>query len=141
MKEKESKYFMAGTDEEVLIGDVINVELEKDFEDGRTLKRGVEFKLTEETIPLALEMGIIEEGDDEEENDDLIDFHEEDYVSKEKFHEFTKCVSEDIEDLSDTASSLEKRNAKLEEKVATLIELYKLQQPSKKSDKASPKKK
>ena len=119
MKEKESKYFMAGTDEEVLIGDVINVELGKDFEDGRTLTREVEFKLTEETIPLALEMGIIEEGYDEEEDDDLIDFHEEDYVPKDEFREFTKCVAEDIEDIKDILQAHLKRIEALEKKNAS----------------------
>lgn len=75
MKEKVSKYFMAGTDEEVLIGDVINVDLVKDFEDGRTLTRSVELKITEETIPFALEMGIIET--EENEQDELLDFDDE----------------------------------------------------------------
>ena len=71
MKENTSKYFMAGTDEEVLMGDVISTELVKDFKDGRKLTREVEFELNEDTIPIALEMGIIEEGDEE---NDLIDF-------------------------------------------------------------------
>lgn len=119
MKEKVQKYFMAGTDEEVLLGDVVNVDLVKDFEDGRTLTREVEFKLTEETIPMALEMGIIEEGDDEEEDNDLIDFHEEDYVPKNEFREFTKCVAEDIEDIKDNLRAHLKRIEALEKKNAS----------------------
>ena len=119
MKEKVQKYFMAGTDEEVLLGDVVNVDLVKDFEDGRTLTREVEFKLTEETIPMALEMGIIEEEDDEEEDNDLIDFHEEDYVPKNEFREFTKCVAEDIEDIKDNLRAHLKRIEALEKKNAS----------------------
>jgi len=110
------KYFMAGTDEEVLMGDVINVELEKDFGDGRTLKRKIEFKLTEETLPEALEMGII--AGEEEEEKDLIDFECE-LVSKADFQEFTKCVAEDIEDIKDTLNAQLKRLEALEKKNAS----------------------
>jgi len=118
MKEKVRKYFMAGTDEEVLIGDVISVELEKDFKDGRTLRGSVEFKVTEETIPEALELGIIEEKTDCEDEDDLIDFKDEedvDYVDKKSFQEFTHCVSEDIEEIRDILNAHLKRLEMLEE--------------------------
>ena len=54
------KYFMAGTDEEVFMGDVVSVELEKDFGDGRTLRRELELKITEETVDDAVELGILD---------------------------------------------------------------------------------
>ena len=107
MKENTSKYFMAGTDEEVLMGDVISTELEKDFKDGRKLTREVEFELNEDTIPFALEMGIIEEGDEE---NDLIDFDDE-----EDFEGFREAVAQDIEELCAKIACLENRIAMLEE--------------------------
>ena len=54
------KYFMAGTDEEVFMCDVVSVELEKDFGDGRTLRRELEFKITEATVDDAVELGILD---------------------------------------------------------------------------------
>lgn len=118
MEKEVQKYFMTGTDEEVLIGDVISVELEKDFGDGRTLTRQMEFKVTEETIPEALELGIIEEKTDCEDDDDLIDFKDEmdvDYVDKKSFQEFTHYVSQDIEEIRDILNAHLKRLEMLEE--------------------------
>lgn len=121
MKEKVSKYFMAGTDEEVLIGDVINVDLVKDFEDGRTLTRSVELKITEETIPFALEMGIIET--EENEQDELLDFDDEEekeeYVNRQSFQEFTTCVAQDIEEIRDILNAHLRRIEALEKKNAS----------------------
>ena len=54
------KYFMAGTDEEVFMGDVVSVELEKDFGDGRKLSRELELKITEATVDDAVELGILD---------------------------------------------------------------------------------
>lgn len=104
MKENVRKYFMAGTDEEVQLGDVISQELVKDFEDGRKLTRTVEFKLTEDTLPYALDLGIIEyeeESNDEEQKDDLINFSDEpcDTLSD---------LIEDFEALEDRVDNMEK---------------------------------
>ena len=104
MKENVRKYFMAGTDEEVQLGDVISQELVKDFKDGRKLTRTVEFKLTEDTLPYALDLGIIEyeeESNDEEQKDDLINFSDEpcDTLSD---------LIEDFEALEDRVDSMEK---------------------------------
>lgn len=111
------KYYLAGTDEEIMVGDVITTECEKKLKDGRTITREVEFKVTEDFIPYALEMGILEE---DEEDDELLDFDEE------GFEEFKEAVAQDIDDLSDADAAMERRIAKLEEKVATLEELYRL---------------
>ena len=54
------KYFIADTDEEVFMGDVVSVELEKDFGDGRTLRRELELKITEATVEGAVELGILD---------------------------------------------------------------------------------
>ena len=105
MEEKVRKYFMAGTDEEVLIGDVINTDVVKEFEDGRSITRELEFKVTEETIPYALELGIIEE----REEDELIDFDDELDIA--------------VDELLEENESLKKRLGVLEEKVKVLESL------------------
>ena len=106
MEEKVRKYFMAGTDEEVLIGDVINTDVVKEFEDGRSITRELEFKITEETIPYALELGIIEEREEEE---DLLDFNDEMDIA--------------IDELLEENESFKKRLDILEEKVKVLESL------------------
>lgn len=135
MKEKVRKYFMAGTDEEVLMGDVISQELEKDFKDGRKLTREVEFELNEETVPLALEMGIIEE----KEEDDLIDFDDEE--DEGDGFDFRDAVCADIEEWAANDRAFEKKIKKFEARIATLEELCKLMKPNKEEAKASSKKK
>ena len=64
---------MKGTDEEIFEGDMIEIECEKEFKKGK-LKRDVEFKVTEDSIPYLIEMDIIEEREieDEEELDHQI---------------------------------------------------------------------
>lgn len=112
MEEKTTKYFMAGTDEEVFVGDVINTEVVKDFKDGRKITREIEFELSEETIPLALELGIIEEN----EEDDLIDFDSCDMLS-----EFREAVANDIDELNGKVQALEDKVKVLEAFVSQAI--------------------
>lgn len=71
---KEIKYFMAGTDEEVLLGDTIETVLTKELKGGRKLTRYVKFELTEETLPYALALEVIEAKEYEKEG--LLDFGE-----------------------------------------------------------------
>ena len=123
MEEKTTKYFMAGTDEEVFVGDVINTEVVKDFKDGRKITREIEFELSEETIPLALELGIIEE--DEEE--DLIDFDSCDMLS-----EFREAVANDIDELNGKIQALEDKVKVLEAFVSQAIKEGKKGSPKKK---------
>lgn len=109
---KETKYFMAGTDEEVLLGDVIEVVLIKDFKDGRKIKRNMELKLTEATLPYALDLGVIEEDEPEEDND-LLDFGEDND---------TECPYEtSIEDILEDQEALENRMDDLEKKIGEFI--------------------
>ena len=112
MEEKTTKYFMAGTDEEVFVGDVINTEVVKDFKDGRKITREIEFELSEETIPLALELGIIEE----DEENDLIDFDSCDMLS-----EFREAVANDIDELNGKIQALEDKVKVLEAFVSQAI--------------------
>lgn len=129
---KETKYFMAGTDEEVLLGDVISQTLVKDFKDGRKISREVEFKLTEETLPYALDMGIIEEAEpeenEEEQNDELLDFGED--------CPFKEMLDEVVED----QEALEKKVDILEEQVKVLKTLIDAALKTKKETPSSKKK-
>jgi hypothetical protein len=127
---KEKKYFMAGTDEEVQLGDVISQTLVKDFKDGRKLTREVEFKLTEETLLPALDMGIIEEAESEEEekDDELLDFGED-------------CpFKEMLDDVVEDQEALEKRVDILEEQVKVLKTLIDAAYKTKKETPSSKKK-
>jgi hypothetical protein len=107
------KYYLAGTDEEVMMGDVITIPLVKDFEGGRKVTREMEFKVTEDTIPLAIEMEILEVDDEEEENDDLIDFDEESEDEEikdallEKLSELVEKMAHRINELEDKVNALE----------------------------------
>ena len=115
---KEKKYFMAGTDEEVQLGDVISQTLVKDFKDGRKLTREVEFKLTEETLLPALDMGIIEEAEpknEEEENDELLDFGEDC-----PFKEMLDGTIEAQEELEERVDKLEEKFKNKLDAIATL---------------------
>jgi chromosome segregation ATPase len=114
-KQDVQKYFMAGTDEEVLLGDVIETTLEKEFKNGSKITRNVEFKLTEETLPIALEMGIIEAQDeDEENNDELLDFEEDNCPLKEEID----GLVESQEDLEIRVEHLEDKVKELQDKLA-----------------------
>ena len=112
------KLFMTGTDEQVELGDVIAVTCEKEIEDGKvTIEK--EVKLTELIVPILIEMGIIEE--DQEENEDeeeLINFSED-------FEGFKEAVAEDIEEINEDRIKINKRLLKLEEKVVTIDEILK----------------
>ena len=76
----EKKYYFVGTDEEVVMGDVVSIPFKKTLSNGMTILREVKVKVTEDNIPYLLETNIIEEEDDEETEDnqpDLIDFDNE----------------------------------------------------------------
>ena len=122
------KYFMAGTNDEGQLGDVISVNMEKEFKGGRTLTREMEFKITEETIPFALDMGIIEEKGEEEEADtnDLLDFEDIDIEDVVSDHE------QMIEALVESDEEFLKRLDVLEKRVKTLEGLVKTASPKKK---------
>lgn len=95
------KYYLVGTDEEVLMGDtIVDVPFEKTFDNGITLKRKEEFEVTEDSLPYLLDMGVLEECDEEE--DDLVDFDGEE-------------TCEAVEELSEDLENLTKRVEKLEE--------------------------
>ena len=74
----EKKYYFVGTDEEVVMGDVVSIPFEKTLSNGMTILREVKVKVTEENVPYLIKEDIIEEEEDEEVDEentaDLIDF-------------------------------------------------------------------
>ena len=135
------KYFMKGTDDELEFGDMIEIALVGE-EDGVVKHSHMEVKFLPEFVDDLLESDVIEEREveDEEEEDDLLDFSDD-------FRGFKEAVAQDIEELLAANASLEKcmaelkkRVVKLEETVATLKEVLKLQNKTTEKP-ASPKKK
>lgn len=122
MTKKETKFYMAGTDDEVQLGDVIECVLTKKMRDGHTLHKREAFRLTEASLPYALEIEVIEQREvevevDNTENPDLIDFggdNEEDGCPC----GYGAIINEMIKDHEE----LEQRVDELEENVKELME-------------------
>lgn len=131
---KETKYFMAGTDEEVLMGDIIEVTMEKELKGDRKITRKMEFELNEDTLEDALEMGIIEE----KEEDNLIEFQQDDVQEEEEWED---AVNEDLENHEDRIIELEDLVTAFQKKVEALEKVITSLQNSTKKETASSKKK
>lgn len=65
------KYFMKGTEDEVVFGDMIEVDVTKDLPTGKTKHQHLEVKFVPELLELLLEEGIIEEKGEDEEDEGL----------------------------------------------------------------------
>jgi hypothetical protein len=131
---KETKYFMTGTDEEVLMGDVIEVTMEKELKGDRKITRKMEFELNEDTLEDALEMGIIEE----KEEDNLIEFQQDDVQEEEEWED---AVNEDLDNHEDRIVELEDLVTAFQKKVEALEKIITSLQNSTKKETASSKKK
>lgn len=91
-KGKMTKYYLAGTNDELEFGDMIEVLLVKDLKNGKKKYEKVECKFTEDSLPYLLDLEIIEE----KEGNDLIDF-DDDLEIDEAWEEMAEKVS-DLED-------------------------------------------
>ena len=100
------KYFMKGTDDEVQVGDVIEVTLFGD-EDGVRKHTHMECKFRLEFADELIDADIIEEREVE---DDLIDFSDD-----EDFQDFREAVAQDIEELNEKYAVLLQRIECLED--------------------------
>ena len=110
------KYFIAETDEEIQIGETLQLDFTKSVKNGR-IKHTEEITLSEVTVSWLLETGIIEEREVEEEEDntpenDLIDFGDE-----------TPC--EALEALEEDFEALEERVESLEQEIRQLKGIHK----------------
>ena len=99
------KYFIAETEEEIQVGETLQLDFTKSVKNGR-IKHTEEITLSEVTVPWLLETGIIEEREVEEEKDntpenDLLDFGEETPC------EALEALEEDFEALEEKVESLE----------------------------------
>ena len=110
------KYFIAETDEELVFGDTVELDLTKKTKHGSHTIEGT-VKFSELSLPLLLEIGAIEEREVEEEEDntseeDLLDFGDE-----------TPC--EALEALEEDFESLEERVESLEQEIRQLKDIHK----------------
>ena len=99
------KHFITDTDEALVFGDTIQLNLTKKIKHGQHTIEG-EIKLSELSLPLLLEIGAIEEREVEEEEDntpenDILDFDEESPC------EALEALEEDFETLEEKVESLE----------------------------------
>lgn len=110
------KYFIAETEEEIQIGETLQLDFTKSVKNGR-IKHTEEITLSEVTVPWLLKTGIIEKREVEEEEDntpenDLIDFGDE-----------TPC--EALEALEEDFETLEERVESLEQEIKQLKGMHK----------------
>ena len=100
------KYFVVETDEAIEFGDVVNLTFFKEIEDGKvTIEKEVEFN--EDSMDMLIEMGFVEE---REEENDLLDFED-------------KCQA--IAFLEEDLEALEERLGNLETLYKELNDFYK----------------
>ena len=110
------KYFVKETDEEVLFGDIINMNFSKELEDGRvTIEK--EFKFSSSLVEALESLGLVEE------KDCLIDFSDEkkdSELEEEDEEQDFYDLEEAIQDLIDDQEYLEEKIAAIENHIKTL---------------------
>lgn len=113
------KYFMKGTEDEVQFGDMIELDLTEDMENGHVRHHHLDCKFIPDLVPLLLEQDIIEEVEDEEEETtgNPLEFTEDCPVLQE--------VIKTNEALELKVEALESTLAKLDEKVKLLCKTIK----------------
>ena len=95
------KYFITETDEEVQFGDTVEVNLSKKTKHGIHHVEG-EVKVSEMSLPLLLEMEILEEREVEEDTNPDFDYFDDDQLA-EAFEELHK----DMDDLYEKVEKME----------------------------------
>ena len=101
MENKDKKYFLKETGEELEFGDVIGLTCVKELEDGRaTVEKEVKF--SPETVDLLLHFDLIET------QESLIDFPEDEEDEDFNLEEFINSVNEDLGNHEDRIDILEK---------------------------------
>ena len=135
------KYFIADTDEEIKIGDVVQVGLENKSKFG-VHRFESDITVSEKEIPFLLDMGVIEEREEDEDDNnpenDLLDFGDETPC------EALEALEEDFEALEERVESLEQEIRQLKGMHMDYVALkeFVLGRPEKEEKKnAQPKKK
>ena len=113
------KYFMKGTEDEVQFGDMIELDLTEDMENGHVRHHHLDCKFIPDLVPLLLEQDIVEEVVDEEEETagDPLEFTENCSMLQE--------VIKANEALEMKVETLENILSKLDEKVKSLCKTIK----------------
>lgn len=110
------KYFMKGTEDEVQFGDMIELDLTEDMDNGHVKHHHLECKFLPEMVAMFLEEGVVEEVEDDEEESPL-DFTDDCPMLQEvvKSHE---ALELEVEQLTKTVEQLAKDVAALVKAVA-----------------------
>lgn len=107
---------MKGTEEELQFGDMVEVDLIKNMDDGGIRRKHLECKFVPELIPVLLEDDIIEEADVESDEED----DEDDIPSEEQC-----CIIEQMviahENLEAKVEQLEEELRSLKQKLAAVV--------------------
>ena len=100
------KYFMAGTDDELQFGDMIELDFVREMKNGRVKHQHMEVKFIPELVDILLENEVIEEKEDKDEcgKKTIISFLDDD---------FEDDLEDRIEELEDRVTELEGAIAKL----------------------------
>lgn len=115
------KYFVKETDEEIQFGDTIQLDMTKKTKHGvHTIKDEVKFSPM--ILPLLLEVGIIEER--ENEGDELLDFEEDSCETLEALLEDFDVLEERVDKLEEQQKKVLGNLNKVMDKLTTLIEVF-----------------
>ena len=131
------KYFITETDEEVQFGDTVEVNLSKKTKHGVHHVEG-EVKVSEMSLPLLLEMEILEEREVEEDTHLDFDYFDDDQLAEafEELHEEMDVLCEKVEKMDELV------NGTLKEISLTLKAILKNEEEKAKKEKpVQPKKK
>jgi len=148
------KYFIADTEEEISLGDVVQVGLENKSKYG-THRFESEVKVTEKEIPFLLDFGVIEEREVEDEDEDseeeMVDFDKGEDPCPYGYGQLLDATIEDQERLEGRVESLEQEIRQLKgmhkdyvaltHKMLDTFKEFVLSLPDKESKNAQPKKK
>jgi hypothetical protein len=128
------KYFCVETDEQIVFGDVIHLTMSKDMEDGKIIvEKEVEF--SEDTMDWLVDLGFVEERDEEETPDDeLLDFDDE------KPCEILEDLIEDFETLEERVDKIETITTDVLKELTKVVKVL-IEERKEKETPASPKKK
>ena len=113
MENKDKRYFLKETGEELEFGDVINLNCVKELEDGRAIVER-EVKFSSDTVEALLHFGLIET------KEPLIDFSDVENGDDFDFDEFVDMVNEDLDDHERRIQELETKIKILENAVKAL---------------------
>ena len=120
MKQKVKKYFMAGTDDELQFGDIIELDMVKE-ENGKKKHRHIECEFCTLVMDFLLKDNLIEEREVET---DIIDFDEEDDLEDEELFEALENMVENQEEIDKRLDAIEEKLKSMEKAVNILMDMH-----------------